>query len=147
MKKNKVLLKLREARKEKGYSLQSLADELGVNYQTIGRIERGFSGVKLETLEKLAKILEVPIESLISNSNEKKEDNLSLIPTLYKELDKFYENHNIEISDSDKIELSVKFCKIIRDIQINVQNDEDLVKLLVQLFDDILKISDLSNLD
>ena len=147
MTKNKVLLKLREARKEKGYSLQSLASELGVNYQTLGRIERGFSGVKLETLEKLSKILEVPIESLVTNSHEKRDDNLSLIPTLYKELDKLYQNYSIEISENDKIELAVKFCKIIKDIRTNVQNDEDLVKLLVQLFSDILKISDLSALD
>ena len=48
-------------------SRQELADKGGVNYQTIGFIERGDYSPSLELAFKLAEVLEVSITTLFSD--------------------------------------------------------------------------------
>ena len=58
--------KLKAARKQKGLSQTELGKLLGVQAQTVGRWENGKSEPNLETINKLCKILNIPIYSLIS---------------------------------------------------------------------------------
>ena len=53
-------------RAERGLSRQELADALGVNYQTIGYLERGDYKPSLELAMKIAAYFGVPIELLFS---------------------------------------------------------------------------------
>ena len=57
---------LKIARKQKSLSQAALGKLLGVQAQTIGRWENGKSEPNLETINKLCKILNIPIYSLIS---------------------------------------------------------------------------------
>lgn len=53
-------------RAERGLSRQELADAVGVNYQTIGYLERGDYNPSLELAFKLAEYFGLPIEAIFS---------------------------------------------------------------------------------
>jgi transcriptional regulator with XRE-family HTH domain len=52
---------LRELRVERGYSIRSLADQSGLNVNTLSLIENGKSSPSVSTLQQLASALDVPI--------------------------------------------------------------------------------------
>ncbi len=53
-------------RAERGVSRQDLADEVGVNYQTIGFLERGDYGPSLKLAFQIAEYFRLPIEAIFS---------------------------------------------------------------------------------
>ena len=53
-------------RTEKGLSRQQLADAVGVNFQTIGYLERGDYNASLELAFKLADYFGLPMEMVFS---------------------------------------------------------------------------------
>ncbi len=53
-------------RTEKGMSRKELADAVGVNFQTIGYLERGDYNPSLELAFKLAEYFDVPLEAAFS---------------------------------------------------------------------------------
>ena len=53
-------------RTEKNLSRQQLADAVGVNFQTIGYLERGDYNASLELAFKLADYFELPLEMVFS---------------------------------------------------------------------------------
>ena len=57
----KHLKRLREA---KGYSQEKLAELVGLEYQTISRIETGFYFTSFENLQKISKALDLTIKDL-----------------------------------------------------------------------------------
>lgn len=56
--------RVREIRKQKGYSQESLADAANLHRTYIGSIERGEQNVSLDNIQKLAKTLKVSISRL-----------------------------------------------------------------------------------
>jgi putative transcriptional regulator len=54
-------------RTEKGLSRQELAEKIGVNYQTIGFIERGDYSPSLELAFKVAAVFEVDVTTVFSD--------------------------------------------------------------------------------
>jgi DNA-binding XRE family transcriptional regulator len=53
-------------RTERGMSRRDLADALGVNYQTVGYIERGEYSPSLELTFRLSELFGLPIEAMFS---------------------------------------------------------------------------------
>ena len=53
-------------RAERGLSRKQLADKLGINYQTIGYIERGDYNPSLELALTMADLFHVPVEAIFS---------------------------------------------------------------------------------
>jgi DNA-binding XRE family transcriptional regulator len=53
-------------RTEHGLSRHQLAEAVGVNYQTIGYIERGEYSPSLDLAFRLAEVFELPIEAIFS---------------------------------------------------------------------------------
>ena len=53
-------------RAERGVSRQALADAVGVNYQTIGFLERGEYGPSLRLAFQIAEFFELPIDAVFS---------------------------------------------------------------------------------
>jgi putative transcriptional regulator len=53
-------------RAERGLSRQQLADALGVNYQTIGYLERGEYNPSLELAFRLSDLFGLPIDAIFS---------------------------------------------------------------------------------
>lgn len=63
---------IREKRKEKNYTLEQLAEKLDVSTTFIGQIERAKGIPSLETLVKIANVLETSTDSLLfGNLNSK----------------------------------------------------------------------------
>jgi DNA-binding XRE family transcriptional regulator len=54
-------------RAERGISRQELADALGVNYQTIGFLERGDYGPSLKLAFQIAEYFDLPVEAIFSS--------------------------------------------------------------------------------
>lgn len=55
-------------RAERGMSRQDLADALGVNYQTVGYLERGEYNPSLELAFRIGDLFGVPIEAVFSRT-------------------------------------------------------------------------------
>ena len=53
-------------RVERDLSRQDLADRLGINYQTVGYLERGEYNPSLELAFRLAELFDLPIEAIFS---------------------------------------------------------------------------------
>ena len=56
--------RVRELRKQKGFSQEVLADKAGLHRTYIGSIERGEQNVSIDNIDKIAKALSTPIVSL-----------------------------------------------------------------------------------
>jgi putative transcriptional regulator len=61
-----VYNRLAVLRAERGMSRKQLADKLGINYQTIGYIERGDYNPSLELALSMAELFRLPIEAIFS---------------------------------------------------------------------------------
>ncbi len=55
-------------RMERGLSRQALADALGINYQTVGYLERGAYNPSLELAFRIAEHFEMPLEAVFSRT-------------------------------------------------------------------------------
>ncbi len=64
--KRKVHNRLAVLRAERGLSRYQLAQQLGINYQTIGYIERGDYNPSLELALTIAALFQLPIEAIFS---------------------------------------------------------------------------------
>ena len=53
-------------RAERGLSRQQLADALGINYQTVGYLERGDYNPSLELAFRIAEYFGLPLEAVFS---------------------------------------------------------------------------------
>lgn len=62
--------RIRAIREKRGISQRELGDILGVTQQTIGQLENNKTSPKIETLERVAAALNVPITALIEASTE-----------------------------------------------------------------------------
>ena len=58
--------RVRELRKQKGYSPEELADKAGLHRTYIGSIERGEQNVSIDNIDKIAKALKTPIALMFS---------------------------------------------------------------------------------
>ncbi len=60
------LKNLAKIRKQKGWSQEKLAQEAGISYNTLIKIERGgIKNPKIETVIKLPKALNISLDSLV----------------------------------------------------------------------------------
>jgi len=69
--------RLKQLRKERGVTLNSLAEKMGVDYQQLSRIERGKSRLNINVLMKMAEALETPLSEIV---NTKQEASAKIVP-------------------------------------------------------------------
>jgi transcriptional regulator with XRE-family HTH domain len=62
--KSKLIVNIKNVRRKKGISQESLAYDLGIDYSTYGKIERGQIGLSVDRLDRIAEILDVSMEEL-----------------------------------------------------------------------------------
>ncbi len=55
-------------RAERGLSRQQLAEALGINYQTVGYLERGEYNPSLELTFRIAELFDLPIEAIFARA-------------------------------------------------------------------------------
>jgi len=61
--------RVKELRKEKGLTQEDLAEVIGVSRQTVNAIEKQKFDPSLNTAFKMAKLFELPIESIFINQD------------------------------------------------------------------------------
>ena len=61
--------KIRLKRKEKGYSQDYMADQLGITSSTYSKIERGETRLDVDRLKQIVEVLEVDILDLLSEDS------------------------------------------------------------------------------
>ena len=94
--------RIKELRKSNNYKQEQLAEILGVDYQTISRIETGYYFTSYDNLEKLAKEFNVEIKDLFDFKH------LQELKILKENL-----KTNIENLSEQKIQKLVKFINEI----------------------------------
>ena len=62
----KIHNRLKVLRVERGMSRQELAEALGINYQTVGYIERGDYNPSLELVFRISELFGLPVEAIFS---------------------------------------------------------------------------------
>lgn len=62
------MINLKLARIKKGLTQRELARLTGVSVATINRIETGKQVIKVDMLNKLANVLEIPVNELLENN-------------------------------------------------------------------------------
>lgn len=60
--------RIRKARKEKNMSQKELAEKIGVSASMIGQYENGLRNPKIETIQRIAYVLDVNTYSLVSSN-------------------------------------------------------------------------------
>lgn len=103
---DKVLSKIREERKNKGWSHENMAEELGLSPSAYNKIERRESKLSLQRFLEIQQLLEIPIGEIL---NVKSGDvhNQSLY-------DQAVGHHQIENLYQDNKELSDEFIKTLK---------------------------------
>jgi transcriptional regulator with XRE-family HTH domain len=71
----KILDNIKAIRAVKGYSQEYVANKLGCDYSTYGKIENGKSSLTVNRLFKLAEILEVEVNQLLQDRDFQEPDN------------------------------------------------------------------------
>lgn len=72
METTEIYKKLKQLRKERGLTLNTLAEKIGSDYQQISRIERGRSKLSVDLLMKMANALETPVAEIVQNGQKQK---------------------------------------------------------------------------
>ena len=62
---NNIGINIRKLREKKGFSQEFVADKLGINQSTYGKLERDISNVTLDRLFKIADVLEEDITTVL----------------------------------------------------------------------------------
>lgn len=57
--------RIRQAREQKGYTIESFAHALGVSWITVSRYERGKGGIPLDRLDEIAALLDTKASDLL----------------------------------------------------------------------------------
>lgn len=94
--------RIKELREEQNLTQENLAELIGVEYQTINRIENGVYFTNYTNLEKFAKAFNIPIEELFNYSHIKKK------PKLIKEINEF-----LDKSTPKELEFIYKFIRAL----------------------------------
>ena len=101
---------IRKQRKEKKYTLEQLAEKLDVSTTFIGQIERAKGIPSLETLVKIANVLEISADSLLFGDLDAKSGNSYFIKRIAELTETF--------TQKDK-ELLLKNIEIINEFRSN----------------------------
>ena len=104
--------KIRQQRKKKKYTLEQLAEKLDVSTTFIGQIERAKGIPSLETLVKIANILEISTDSLLFGDLNNKSGNTHFINRVAELTETFTPNEK---------ELLLKNIEIINEYRNNVK--------------------------
>ncbi len=104
--------KIRQQRKEKKYTLEQLAEKLDVSTTFIGQIERAKGIPSLETLVKIANILEISTDSLLFGDLNSRSGNNCFIKKIAELTETFTPNEK---------ELLLKNIEIINEYRNNVK--------------------------
>ena len=71
MKTRRIYNRISTLRQERGISRMELADKIGVNFQTVGYLERGEYNPSLDLAFRISEYFQVPIDFIFSTQSQK----------------------------------------------------------------------------
>ena len=93
-----LAIRLKELRKEKGYTLEQMANDLNTTKVTLSRYENGTREPKSETLNQLSDYFNVSIDYLFGKTDERTTPNKSEVIDVKKAIDEI--KNELENGDS-----------------------------------------------
>ncbi len=98
-----IVNKIREFRKKKGYSHETMAHELNMSQPAYSKIEKNETKLSVERLFEIANILETPVEKFLEiNPNNVYNQDIKENGVGYQDIENFYADNK---EKSEKIEL------------------------------------------
>ena len=122
--------RIAELRKDRGLTIQQVADGIGVSNGTISRYEKGTREPKLETWIKLAFYFDVPVAYLqgVSDNDDTHgysigvyDDNISA----FMRFDKIFPNGEYKVSDGEKLDLVMTVDRFKDLLERNIPKKDD----------------------
>ncbi len=111
-------IRIKRAREYRNYTQQYMADQLTLSQNAYSKIESGATKLTIDRLEEIAKILEIPVDSLLTN--EKQIFNME-----NNHIEKFYGYiENLHEENKDILQGQIEFLK---------QQNESLLKTIESL--------------
>ena len=98
-----IVNKIREFRKKKGYSHETMAHELNMSQPAYSKIEKNETKLSVERLFEIANILETPVEKFLEiNPNNVYNQDIKENGVGYQDIENFYADNK---EKSEKIEI------------------------------------------
>jgi len=114
---------IKNIRRQKGISQESIAYDLGIDYSTYGKIERGQIGLTVDRLEKIANVLGITVEEIYKGRISNEKETVGNVANAY-----LYEEDS---AISKKITIQVDSLR--REVQLlkeQLKDKEKIIKLL-----------------
>ena len=117
--------KLRELRRTRGLTVDTLAKKMGENSQKVGRIERGTRSITFDYLLKVSKALDAPIEAFLEDAStegsQQKSSTSNILNQIVIIIEEFSQKNNLSPTKkaflvSKLYELALKFPESSRPI-------------------------------
>lgn len=89
---NNIGKKIKELRVSAGMTLKNLSDKTGLSIGFLSQLERGLTTIAIDSLEKIARVLEVDVTYFFNVSKDKKD---IVIKSYEKEVNQVMNNHII----------------------------------------------------
>lgn len=86
MKHQEILARIRQIRRSKGISQSTMAASLFMAIKTYQNMENGLTKIDIERLERIAHVLDVPLEALLGQSNPEDRHSTSPETTYFEQL-------------------------------------------------------------
>jgi transcriptional regulator with XRE-family HTH domain len=117
--------KIRLVRQTKGFTQESVAEQLGMSPNAYGDIERGGSDPKLSKLQKISDILGVSLSELL-DSNEK-----TILNVNFNKQGKHYNVYMSSDSEVEKLKLMIdKLESIVQSQQSEINYLKEIIELM-----------------
>ncbi|HUM50371.1 MAG TPA: helix-turn-helix transcriptional regulator [Chitinophagales bacterium] len=116
-------LRIKKLREFRNFTQQYLADKLDISQNAYSKIENGTTKLTIDRLEQIAKLLDVPVESVLSN--EKQVFNVENHAKFYAHIENLHEESK-EILQQ-QIELQKQQIDFLQ------QQNEKLIKTIEEL--------------
>ncbi len=105
--KNHIGMKVRFARDRKGWTQERLAEVVGKAVETISNIERGFAYTGLETLERIANALEVPVREFFEEVEERNTLSANRLRLVNRQKELLEQLHDFELEVTNDLMASL----------------------------------------
>ena len=111
-------LRIKKLREFRNFTQQYLADKLDISQNAYSKIENGTTKLTIDRLEQIAKLLDVPVESVLSNEKQ-------VLNVENNTINKFYAHiENLHEENKEILQQQVEFLQ---------QQNEKLIKTIEEL--------------
>lgn len=111
---------IKEFRKKKGYTQKELAEKVGISRTALIRYENGATSPNIEVIEKIADVLDVPLDNFLplKSANEELAKAIANDLSLKSFCDNFFyylSYHNVDIDNCSNTKLMQLFASYLEE--------------------------------